>query len=221
MRRWMVRAGFLAVVAAAPACGKKAEAPAAAAGATAAAAPAETPEQAAEKAAVEEVAKASLSAYRDKNIERLAELGPPGAKERTIFIEPRNPNYERLLGDSTWRMRALKAWDGELKGMRIGKDVAQVRFADHPDVKGQVIAVELTKIDGKWRFHDLIEQDKGLYTRSTITFSLPSAEELKKAREDAEKEKGATPPTAPAPTGADGAKAPMAPALAPTPVPAP
>lgn len=186
MRRWLVRAGFVATVAAAPACGKKADAPAApAATAGAAVAPGETPEQTAEKKAVEEVAKASLTAYRDKNIERLAELGPPGAKDKTIFIEPRNPNYERLLGDSTWRMRALKAWNGELAGMRIGTDVAQVRFADHPDNKGQVVAVELVKIEGKWRFHDLIEQDRGLYTHSTISFTLPTADELKKARAEA------------------------------------
>ncbi|MFT7582776.1 MAG: hypothetical protein ACI9MR_004459 [Myxococcota bacterium] len=128
---------------------------------------------AAEKAAVEKIASAALTAYRDKDITRLAELGPPSAGERTIFIEPRNPNYERLLGDSTWRMRSLKAWDGELKGFRIGEGAAQVKFGEHPDNPKQVVAVELLKTEGAWRFHDLVEQDRSLYNNNKLVITLP------------------------------------------------
>ncbi len=70
-----------------------------------------------------EVAYGSLLAYRSKNMERLADLGPPGAREKLIFIEPRNPHYEELLGDGTWQMKSLNAWDGKKESVKVRRGV--------------------------------------------------------------------------------------------------
>lgn len=72
---------------------------------------------------IAEVAFGSLLAYRDKNMERLADLGPPGAREKLIFIEPRNPHYEELLGDGTWQMKSLRAWDGKKESVKVRRGV--------------------------------------------------------------------------------------------------
>lgn len=160
--RWAL--GMVAVIAwSAIACGKKDE-PASPAGAPEAAAPAGDAAPAGktidltDNKEVERVALESLQAYRDKNLEQLAALGPPGARDKLIFLEPRNPNYETLLGDGSWRMKALKAWDGKLKKIARGlEDNALCYF--HEDEANQY-AVEVRKDDGRWYFFDLRQQPK-------------------------------------------------------------
>jgi len=157
-----------AVALGASACGKRDEPAGAAAPPerTETAAPASTDAAPAGKtidltdnAEVERVALESLQAYRDKNLQKLAELGPPGARDKLIFLEPRNPNYETLLGDDTWRMKALKAWDGKLDKIARGlEDNALCWF--HEDEANQY-AVEVRKDDGRWYFFDLRQQPKG------------------------------------------------------------
>jgi len=105
---------------------------------------------------VEQLARDALAAYRNRDIEKLAELGPPGAKEKTIFIEPRNPRYEELLGESSWRMQSLKAWDGKtLAKLERGIDVA---FAWYHQDETSRYGVELRKDNGRWAFHDLVQK---------------------------------------------------------------
>ncbi|MCC6620744.1 MAG: hypothetical protein IT385_05795 [Deltaproteobacteria bacterium] len=105
---------------------------------------------------IEQLARDALQAYRDKNIERLAELGPAGAKQKTIFIEPRNPRYEELLGDGSWRMQSLRAWDGKtLAKVERGIDVA---FAWYHQDDAARYGIELRKDDGRWAFHDLVQR---------------------------------------------------------------
>ncbi len=152
MRRVLI-AGVLWMLVAA--CGGKPE-PAAPATATQATAPAPKSIDLTDNPKVEQLAKDSLAAYRDKNVERLAELGPPGAKEKTIFIEPRNPRYEELLGDSSWRMQSLRAWDGQtLSKLERGVDVAFAWY--HQDDKHRY-GVELRLDNGRWSFHDLVQR---------------------------------------------------------------
>ena len=107
---------------------------------------------------VERVSLESLQAYRDKNLERLADLGPPKAREKLIFLEPRNPNYESLLGDSSWRMKALKAWDGKL--IRIARGVDDNAIAWFHEDATDLYGVEVRKDDGHWYFFDLKQQSK-------------------------------------------------------------
>jgi hypothetical protein len=107
---------------------------------------------------VEKVALDSLSAYRAKNLERLADLGPPHAREKLIFIEPRNPNYEVLLGDSSWRMKSLRAWDGKL--MKIVRGIQDNALCYYPEDDTHRYAVEVRKDDGHWYFFDLLQEPK-------------------------------------------------------------
>jgi len=107
---------------------------------------------------VERVATESLQAYRDKNLERLADLGPPKAREKLIFLEPRNPNYETLLGDSSWRMKALKAWDGKL--IRIARGVDDNAIAWFHEDAEWTYGVEVRKDNGHWYFFDMKQQSK-------------------------------------------------------------
>lgn len=107
---------------------------------------------------VERVSLESLQAYRDKNLDKLADLGPPKAREKLIFLEPRNPNYEALLGDSSWRMKALKAWDGKL--IRIARGVDDNAIAWFHEDANDLYGVEVRKDDGRWYFFDLKQQSK-------------------------------------------------------------
>jgi len=101
---------------------------------------------------IEELGRQAIAAYRDKNPERLAEIGPPGAKDKTIFIEPRNPNWDTLFGDDTWNMKTVQAWDGTIKAIERGIDAAYVIY--HED-DAHRYAVELHKFDERWGFYHL------------------------------------------------------------------
>lgn len=112
-----------------------------------------------DNAEVERVALESLKAYREKNLEKLAELGPPGAKDKLIFLEPRNPNYATLLGDDTWRMKSLKAWAGD-KLSKLSRGVDDVALGWYHEDETHQYAVEVRKSEGKWTFFDLVQKEK-------------------------------------------------------------
>lgn len=152
-----------------------------------------------DNAEVERVALESLKAYRDKNLEKLAELGPPGAKDKLIFLEPRNPNYATLLGDDTWRMKSLKAWAGD-KLSKLSRGVDDVALGWYHEDETHQYAVEVRKNEGKWTFFDLVQKEK------------PGA---KPAAPAPAPEPAANPVPAPAPAPEP------APTPAPTPAPAP
>jgi hypothetical protein len=101
---------------------------------------------------IEELARKALDSYGKKDPEGLAAIGPPGAKEKTIFIEPRNPNYQTLFGDDTWNMVSVKAWDGKILGIERGIDAAYVVY--HKDETHRY-AVELHKGEAGWHFYHL------------------------------------------------------------------
>lgn len=157
-----MRIGWIAsvMVVAALGCGKKDEAPAAPSTAAAEAGDKKPGKviDLTDNEEVERVALESLAAYRDKNLEKLASLGPPKAREKLIFLEPRNPNYQTLLGDDTWRMKALRAWDGKLAKIARGVDDNAMCWF-HEDAEHRY-AVEVRKDDGRWYFFDLRQEPK-------------------------------------------------------------
>ncbi|HRE92334.1 MAG TPA: hypothetical protein PK095_24675, partial [Myxococcota bacterium] len=112
-----------------------------------------------DNAEVERVALESLKAYREKNLEKLAELGPPGARDKLIFLEPRNPNYATLLGDDTWRMKSLRAWAGD-KLTKLSRGVDDVALGWYYEDETHQYAVEVRKNEGKWTFFDLVQKEK-------------------------------------------------------------
>jgi len=112
-----------------------------------------------DNAEVERVALESVKAYREKNLEKLADLGPPKAREKLIFLEPRNPNYAKLLGDDTWRMKSLKAWPGD-KLTKISRGIDDVALGWYHQDETHEYAVEVRKVDGKWTFFDLVQKEK-------------------------------------------------------------
>jgi hypothetical protein len=101
---------------------------------------------------IEDIAKRAIQAYSRKDPEGLAAVGPPGAKEKTIFIEPRNPNYEALFGDSTWNMRSVLAWDERIRAIERGIDAAYAIYHEDGEFR---YAVELHKFDDGWKFYHL------------------------------------------------------------------
>ncbi len=113
---------------------------------------------------VEDLCVAALNAYRDKNLTKLAELGPEKAKESLIFLEDeRNPNRETLLGDDTWRMKSLRSWNtgpnaGKLTKIVRGLDnVAHCHYFEDPTHN---YYMEVRKDGEKWRFFDLARKPK-------------------------------------------------------------
>jgi len=107
---------------------------------------------------VRELSDRILKAYRARDLKTLTDLGPERAKEILIFLEPRNPNYEELLGDSSWRMQALRAWDGEVIALRAGIDVIKVRFHDIDETTTAVL--EIIPEGERWVFHDLVQEPR-------------------------------------------------------------
>lgn len=169
-----------------------------------------------DNAEVERVALESLKAYREKNLEKLAELGPPGAKDKLIFLEPRNPNYATLLGDDTWRMKSLKAWAGD-KLSKLSRGVDDVALGWYHEDETHQYAVEVRKVEGKWTFFDLVQKDKAGAKANAPT---PAPENPAPAPAAPAPAPAAAPTPAPGPP----APAPEAPApapAAPTPAPAP
>jgi hypothetical protein len=113
---------------------------------------------------VEEICIQALNAYRDKNLQKLAELGPEKAKESLIFLEDeRNPNRQTLLGDDTWRMKSLREWNN---GPHAGKLVKIVRGLDNVaqchyfEDATHNYYMEVRKDADKWRFFDLGRKPK-------------------------------------------------------------
>ena len=164
MKRFLNTMVAVGVVAVSGACKKEAPPPAAPqVDAAAPAAPnAPTPRtiDLTDNAEVERVALASLKAYRVKDLAQLAELGPPDAKDKLIFLEdPRNPNRETLLGDTTWRMKSLQAWSGE-KLKKISRGLDDVALGWYHEDDTHEYAVEVRKVGGKWTFFNLVQKDK-------------------------------------------------------------
>lgn len=109
--------------------------------------------------ALAELAVRVLRAYSEKNVEELAKLGPPGAMEKLVFLQPGNPNYATLLGDDSWRMRSVAAWAGsanagEIRRLTRGLDDA-ARAWYHADADFEY-GVDLRKEAGNWTFFDLV-----------------------------------------------------------------
>lgn len=191
---------------------KKDEAPAPATGAPATAAPAAPPQASGPpivQAELEARSKRILEAYKAKDLNTLASLGPKKAKDVLIFLEPRNPNYQTLLGDDTWRMRSLRAWDGEITKIRVGVGVVQVHYHDLDG--GMVAALELIPEDGKWVFHDLVRLDQeGKPVDAPVPPATPPAEVLPGMAPSAPAPAEPA-PTEPAPTDAPSEPAPAEP----------
>ena len=149
-----------------------------------------------DNAEVERVALESVKAYREKNLEKLADLGPPKARDKLIFLEPRNPNYATLLGDDTWRMKSLKAWPGD-KLTKISRGIDDVALGWYHQDETHEYAVEVRKVDGKWTFFDLVQKDKaGAAKPAGVPAATPPSQ--------------GSAPTAPAPAAAPAAPAPAA-----------
>jgi len=169
-KMWIVAAGLGALTLTGPGCSKRADevkpAETAAPAETGAAKAADGDKQVVQGAPIvqkdiEELATKILKAYKDKDLNRLAELGPERAKEVLIFLEPRNPHYEELLGDNSWRMKAVKGWDGTFKKMRIGINVIKLYFTDQDE--NTAVVLELVEENGKWVFHDLVQEPRTTY----------------------------------------------------------
>lgn len=159
LNRFVASIALTAAVTAVPGCKKQeADVPAATDAATPAA-PAAEPRKIdmSDNKDIEEIARKAVEAYSKRNAEALAEIGPPGAKDKTIFIEPRNPNYQALFGDDTWNMKTTIGWDGRIIGIERGIDAAYAIYAEDAEHR---YAVELHKLDVGWRFYHLKKLSK-------------------------------------------------------------
>jgi hypothetical protein len=105
-----------------------------------------------DEAILEALAKRVLTAYRARDVAALAAIGPPGASSKLVFLAPGSEQHEALFGEASWYMRAVAAWEGRILGLERGLDAAWAIFSETPPVRH---AVELHRIDGRWRFYHL------------------------------------------------------------------
>ena len=215
-------AGLVAVVAmvAGTACSKKGPETPAPTGALAPAAATDAGTTAAQhppivQKDIEELGTKILKAYKNKDLQGLADLGPARAKEVLIFLEPRNPHYEELLGDNSWRMKAVRGWDEKFKKMRIGIGVIKLYFTDLDE--NTAVVLELVEEGQKWVFHDLVQEPRTTYVpgadgkTTPAPGPRPAADPMTPPPNPFPVHEGPAPGAAPAPT--EGA----APAAAPAP----
>lgn len=127
----------------------------------------------AEQAALEAVAREVLTAWASRDVERLAALGPPGAASRLIFLEVGSDHWRALFADDAWTMRAVQAWDGQLRGVERGLDAAWVIFREEP---GWRYAVELHRFGERWGLHHLRQLQRPDRRGLTVNEPAPLAE---------------------------------------------
>lgn len=110
--------------------------------------------QVSESSAIRARAAAILDAYRSRNVDALVSFIQPSqqAQARSSLVAG-SSRYESILGESSWRWRAVRHWDGQLGEVRLRGTQARVRFAALPD--GEVAVVTLRKIDNVWYFDDV------------------------------------------------------------------
>jgi len=97
---------------------------------------------------------AVLRAYRARDVDALVAFVPPAqlAQARASLVVG-SSRYESIFGESSWRWRAVREWNGVLGEVRVQGTQARVRFAALPD--GEVAVVTLRKIDQIWYFDDV------------------------------------------------------------------
>lgn len=108
-----------------------------------------------------QTARASLQAFRARDIVALSEFSTP--RNREIWMElvrdgERHPRYRSLFG--SWRWQRAQDWQGQMDEVRYrqisGTEVnylrARVKFAESAD---SVFVVTLIFGDGKWLFEDI------------------------------------------------------------------
>lgn len=99
-------------------------------------------------------ATAILQAYRARDVDALLALIQPSQRARArSSLVPGDRFYESILGESSWRWRAVRGWRGELGEVRLDGTRARVRFADLPS--GEIAVVTLRKVDHVWYFDDV------------------------------------------------------------------
>lgn len=107
----------------------------------------------------EVVARAVLKAYADGDVGKLAEHANEvnrGLLEEIAEGGETHPRYASIF--SGWRMEAVKAWDGELHGVRYrDAHTAAVKFGEAGD---EAFVVMLEREGDEWRFEDVNSPSK-------------------------------------------------------------
>ena len=107
------------------------------------------------------VARAVLEAYKEKDVPRLLGLASAATRGLGTQLQPGDPTYEGLFGDSSWRMRTVQSSSGGIGECRKREEEAQCRFAVMPN--GSVAVVALRREEGEWRFTDLLSPTRAQY----------------------------------------------------------
>ena len=102
------------------------------------------------------VAKAALTAYKNKDLAALAEVSTPWNQEMFVELAAKgaeHPRYQSIFRGSRWE--AVEAWDGEkIDAREKDPKTVVVDFLTDDEDERKVAVLELDE-DGHWGFEDI------------------------------------------------------------------
>ena len=103
---------------------------------------------------LEPLAKKVLTFYQNKDVDALVLVAEPLKRDAMKkALKPGEASYESLFGASSWRWKAVEAWDDKIVEVRIKDDLARAQFGVIDGKEAAVVAFK--KTDGVWYFEDL------------------------------------------------------------------
>ena len=97
---------------------------------------------------------AYLTAWKAKDQNAMAEAKHPKYREELRNLGPGGSRYDSIFSESSWRMKALRKWDGlRLGEIRAEGDEARCRFVQIDEI--WAASAMLFREDGKWYAEDI------------------------------------------------------------------
>jgi hypothetical protein len=103
-----------------------------------------------------------MEALRAKNADGIAELAPEGerAEVKKAFAAD-GKAYKSFFAAEEWRAKAIAAWDGKVRAIRMKDDEARVSIGETD--KKEVVVVSWVREKGQWYFKDMLSPAADAY----------------------------------------------------------
>lgn len=92
---------------------------------------------------------------------RLKSVATAYNRRHDVVVKQGQTVCEAIFGRDSWRNRAVEAWDGEARSVRVRGNEARVMFHELRD--NEVAVVSLAREADQWRFDDINSPDRGSY----------------------------------------------------------
>ncbi len=104
---------------------------------------------------------------------RLVSVATEVNRRHALDVKQGQSVCEAIFGRDSWRNTAVKAWDGEIRAVRVRGDTARAMFHDLGG--GEVAVVSLSREEGRWRFDDIHSPDRTSYESWGEPLEIPTS----------------------------------------------